>query len=194
MERIRSFIAIELPPEVREALGSLEKRLKAGRHSFVKWVDPDSIHLTLKFLGNVDSTAVPDIVEAMNRVPKPMSSLLFQIEGLGVFPNWNRPQVVWVGIGGDIAKLGSLQRDLENTLAPLGFPRESRSFRPHLTLGRLRDRASLTDRQEFGTWAQSVRCETRPSFEVGSLSLMKSQITPSGPVYSRLASVELGGR
>ena len=194
MERIRSFIAIELPPEIREALGSLEKRLKAGRHPFVRWVDPDSIHLTLKFLGNVDSTSVPDIVEAMNRVPKPMSSLLFQIEGVGVFPNWNRPQVVWVGIGGDIAKLGSLQRDLENTLAPLGFPRESRSFRPHLTLGRLRDRASLKDRQEFGTLAQSVRSETRPSFEVSSLSLMKSQLTPSGAVYSRLASVELGGR
>ena len=194
MERIRSFIAIELPPEIREALGSLEKRLKAGRHPFVRWVDPDSIHLTLKFLGNVDSTSVPDIVEAMNRVPKPMSSLLFQIEGVGVFPNWNRPQVVWVGIGGDITKLGSLQRDLENTLAPLGFPRESRSFRPHLTLGRLRDRASLKDRQEFGTLAQSVRSETRPSFEVSSLSLMKSQLTPSGAVYSRLASVELGGR
>ena len=194
MERIRSFIAIELPPEIREALGSLEKRLKAGRHPFVRWVDPDSIHLTLKFLGNVDSTSVPDIVEAMNRVPKPMSSLLFQIEGVGVFPNWNRPQVVWVGIGGDITKLGSLQRDLENTLAPLGFPRESRSFRPHLTLGRLRDRASLKDRQEFGTLARSVRSETRPSFEVSSLSLMKSQLTPSGAVYSRLASVELGGR
>jgi len=194
MERIRSFIAIELPPEIRDGLDSLEERLKAGRHSCVKWVDPGSIHLTLKFLGNIDSTTVPEIVQAMNKVPKPPSPLSFQIEGLGVFPNWNRPQVIWVGIGGDTMKLASLQTDLENALLPLGFTPESRAFRPHLTLGRLRDRASLQDRQTFGTWARSVKLETALSFEVNALSLMKSQLTPAGAKYDRLASVELGAR
>lgn len=192
MERIRSFVAIELPPKIRDGLSSLEERLKAGRHSFVKWVDPGSIHLTLKFLGNVDSTAVRAIVEAMNGVPKPLSPLSFQVEDLGVFPNWNRPQVIWVGIGGDTVKLASLQRDLENALLPLGFTPESRAFRPHLTLGRVREQATLKDRQAFGTWARSIKCENVLCFEVNALSLMKSQLSPAGAKYERLASVVLG--
>ena len=193
MERIRSFIAIELPSEIKAGLTSLEERLKVGQHPFIKWVDPEGIHLTLKFLGNIATTTVPDIIEAIARIAQPISPFHLQIGGLGAFPNWQRPQVVWVGVGGEVQKLATLQRGMEVALASLGFPPESRSFSPHLTLGRLRERASPGDRRRFAQWAQSVKFEASLPFEVDALRLMRSQLTPSGAIYSQLASVELGG-
>jgi 2'-5' RNA ligase len=193
MERIRSFIAIELPPPIRAELGSVQEKLKAGRHPFVKWVDPEGIHLTLKFLGGVDSNLVPEIIEALTRIAQPVAPFSLQIGGLGVFPGWQRPQVVWVGMGGEIERLVSLQRDIEAALSPLGFTPESRPFRGHLTLGRLRERASPRDKQSFGAWVQSIRFESKLSFEVKAVSLMKSQLTPSGAIYMQLAFAELRG-
>lgn len=194
MERIRSFIAIELPPPIRAELGSLEEKLKGGRHPFVKWVDPDGIHLTLKFLGGVDSNLVPEIIEALTRIAQPAVPFSLQLGGLGVFPGWQRPQVVWVGMGGEVDKLAGLQKDIEAALSPLGFAPESRPFRAHLTLGRLREQASPKDKHDFGAWAQSVRFERKLSFEVKGLSLMKSQLTPGGAIYTQLAFLELRGR
>ena len=194
MELVRSFIAIELPAEVRAELASIEEKLKVRRHSFVKWVDPESIHLTLKFLGSVSGETIPEIVEAMSLVAQPVSPFTLQIGGTGAFPNWQRPQVVWVGVGGEMGRLTTLQRELEAALSPLGFPPESRSFSPHLTLGRLRERVTPEDRRRFGLWAQSVKFEASLSFEVNAVRLMKSQLTPSGPIYSELALVKLKAR
>jgi len=194
MEQVRSFIAVELPSEIRAELASLEERLKARRHPFVKWVDSESIHLTLKFLGNIALATVPQIIDAITKIAQPISPFRLQMGGLGVFPNWQRPQVVWVGIGGEVGKLAILQRDMEAALSPLGFPPESRSFKAHLTLGRLRERTSPKDKQKFGEWVTSIKFETALSFEVNALSLMKSQLTPSGAIYSQLASMELGGQ
>jgi 2'-5' RNA ligase len=193
VELVRSFIAIELPPELKAELAALEERLKAGRHSFVKWVDPDSVHLTLKFLGSVPVDTIPSIVEAITRACQPWPPFSLQIGGTGVFPNWQRPQVFWVGIGGEIGRLTALHRELESALSPLGFPPESRAFSPHLTLGRLRDRASAEDRRRFGQWAQSVQFEAQAPFQVDGMRLMKSQLTPEGPVYGLLASAYLRG-
>ncbi len=193
MELVRSFIAIEIPSEVRAQLAALEEKLKARRHPCVKWVDPQSVHLTLKFLGSVPVDTIPQIVEAATRRTEPLSPFSLQIGGTGAFPGWQRPQVVWVGIRGEIARLAALQKELEVALSPLGFPPESRAFSPHLTIGRLRDRASLEDRRRFGQWAQSVELESSPSFEVHALGLMKSELTLNGPVYSKLAAVELKG-
>ena len=191
MELVRSFIAIELPAEVRAELASIEEKLKVRRHPFVKWVDPESIHLTLKFLGSVSGETIPEIVEAMSLVAQPVSPFTLQIGGTGAFPNWQRPQIVWVGVGGEMGRLTTLQRELEAALSPLGFPPESRPFSPHLTLGRLRERVTPEDRRRFGLWAQSVNFEASLSFDVNAVRLMKSQLTPSGPIYSELASVKL---
>jgi len=191
MELVRSFIAIELPADVRAGLASIEEKLKVRRHSFVKWADPQSIHLTLKFLGSVSGETIPEIVEAMSLVAQPVSPFTLQIGGTGAFPNWQRPQIVWVGVGGEMGRLTTLQRELEAALSPLGFPPESRPFSPHLTLGRLRERVTPEDRQRFGLWAQSVKFEASLSFEVNAVRLMKSQLAPSGPIYSELASVKL---
>ncbi len=194
MELVRSFIAIELPQEIKAELTAMEENLKARRHPFVKWVDPESIHLTLKFLGSVALDTIPQIVEAMTRIAQPASPFPLQVRGAGAFPNWQRPQVIWVGIGGEIGRLAALQKELEAALSPLGFPPESRAFSPHLTLGRLRDRVSPEDRRRFGQWAESVKFEVSPSFEVDALRLMKSQLTPGGPIYSGLSSVQLTGQ
>ena len=194
MELVRSFIAIELPAEVRAELASIEEKLKVRRHPFVKWVDPESIHLTLKFLGSVSGETIPEIVEAMSLVAQPVSPFTLQIGGTGAFPNWQRPQVVWVGVGGEMGRLTILQRELEAALSPLGFPPESRPFSPHLTLGRLRERVTPEDRRRFGLWAQSVNFEASLSFEVNAVRLMKSQLTSSGPIYSELALVKLKAR
>ena len=194
MELVRSFIAIELPADVRAELASIEEKLKVRRHPFVKWVDPESIHLTLKFLGSVSGETIPEIVEAMSLVAQPVSPFTLQIGGTGAFPNWQRPQVVWVGVGGEMGRLTTLQRELEAALSPLGFPPESRPFSPHLTLGRLRERVTPEDRRRFGLWAQSVKFGASLSFEVNAVRLMKSQLTPSGPIHSELALVKLKAR
>jgi len=189
---VRSFIAIELPTGVRAELTSLEENFKARRHPFVKWVNPESMHLTLKFLGDVAVDSMPQIVEAMSGVARSHSTFKLQVAGTGAFPNWQRPQVVWVGVDGELGRLNSLQKGLESALSPLGFPPESRPFSAHLTLGRLRDRVTPDDRRRFAEFAQTVEFKTNPSFEVSAIRLMKSQLTPAGPIYSELAVARLG--
>lgn len=193
MELVRSFVAIEIPPEVTAELAAVEEKLKAGRHPLVKWVDPQIVHLTLKFLGNVPVDTIPQIVEAATRRIEPLPRFSLQIGGTGAFPEWQRPQVIWVGIRGETSRLATLHKELEAALSPLGFPPESRAFSPHLTIGRLRDRASPEDKREFGQWARSLIFQAGSSFEVHALWLMKSQLTPDGPIYSKLAAVDLKG-
>jgi RNA 2',3'-cyclic 3'-phosphodiesterase len=194
MDVVRSFIAINLPPGVRAELTSLEENFKARRHPFVKWVDPEGMHLTLKFLGNVVADSIPQIIEAMCGVAGSHSIFKLEVAGTGAFPNWQRPQVVWVGVGGELDKLTSLQKGLESVLSPLGFPPESRPFSAHLTLGRLRDRVTPDDRRRFAEFAQKVEFKASLSFEVSFIRLMKSQLTPSGPIYSELATARLSAQ
>jgi len=190
MEQIRSFIAIELPKELKQELAQLETQLKVDRQPWVKWVRPDSIHLTLKFLGNiaVDTTvAITRAIEASVRGIKPFH---LQVKELGVFPNLKRVQVAWVGISGEVDKLTQLQKHLESNLSPLGFAAESRSFTPHLTLARLNERASPDERQAFGQLIASTRFENG-DIKVDAISLMKSQLTRAGAIYTRISLVSL---
>ncbi len=192
MDVVRSFIAIHLPADVRAELTSLEDKLKARRHPFVKWVDPEIMHLTLKFLGNVTVDSIPQIIEAMSSVAQAHYPFKLEVSGTGAFPNWQHPQVVWVGVGGESDKLNALHRDLESALSPMGFTPESRSFSAHLTLGRLRDRVTTDDRRRFAEFAQKISFEACHQFEVNAIRLMRSQLTPTGPIYSEMAAVGLG--
>lgn len=190
MEQIRSFIAIELPKELKQELARLETQLKVDRQPWVKWVKPDSIHLTLKFLGNiaVDTTAaITRIIEASVRGIKPFH---LKVKELGVFPNLKRVQVAWVGISGDTDKLTRLQKHLESNLSPLGFAPESRPFTPHLTLARLNERASPDERQAFGQLIANTTFEAG-DIEVKDVSLMRSQLTRAGAIYTRISLVSL---
>ena len=189
--RIRAFIAIELPPAVRECLSSIIDGLQPGRHPYVKWVRAGSIHLTLKFLGDIDAEQVPQISQSVARASERHSPFALSIGGLGVFPNPQRPQVVWVAVAGEVERLQWLQGDIEAAMADMGFAREQRRFTPHLTLGRLRERASPAERKEIGRLIAEGGGGADTAFQVSEVSLMRSTLQPSGAVYSRLATAQL---
>jgi len=191
MEQIRSFIAIELPDELKLELIQLEARLKLDKQPWVKWVNPYSIHLTLKFLGNIAVDRTGEITRAIEEAVQGISPFHLEVKELGVFPNLRRVQVAWVGISGDADKLSQLQKRIETNLTPLGFAPESRAFTPHLTLARLRDQASLDERQRFGQLIANAKFEAAYTIEVDAISLMRSQLTREGAIYSRISLVEL---
>jgi 2'-5' RNA ligase len=190
MEQIRSFIAIELPTELKQELARLESQLRAGNQPWVKWVKPDSIHLTLKFLGNIATDTTATITRAIKEATRGIEPFHLEVKELGVFPNLKRVRVAWVGINGQVDKLSLLQKRLESQLTPLGFTAESRPFTPHLTLARLGERASPDEQQGFGRLIASTSFEAG-DIEVRAISLMKSQLTRAGAIYTRISQVEL---
>jgi len=192
MEQVRSFIAIELPDELKLGLFQLQAQLKTGKQLPVKWVDPYRIHLTLKFLGNISTDKISEITRAIEVATRGVSPLYLEVKGLGAFPNLRRVQVVWVGVSGELAKLSQLHQRIESNLAPLGFAPESRPFTPHLTLARLREQASSDEQQSFGQLIANTKFEAVYGFKVDSINLMRSQLTREGAIYSRLSLVGLG--
>lgn len=191
MDAIRLFIAIELPEPVKAGLKRVQDTLRLVDPSCAKWVDPGSIHLTLKFLGNVDSEKVDGIVRLMDEASQEVRPFRLELKGLGAFPNLRRVQVVWVGVAGDLDHLKILQKKLEDNLAELGFPSEGRAFTPHLTLARLREDIAPAGRESLGAAIGSFKLESNLVIEVNSLSLMKSQLTRAGAIYTQLASIKL---
>ena len=193
-EQIRSFIAIELPEEVKTGLHRLQAELKLPQHNFVKWVAPQSIHITLKFLGNISPQKVAEVTRVMEQASHGVSPFQVDISEVGAFPNLRQPRVLWLGIRGEIDKLAAWQKRIDDGLAPLGFTKEARPFTPHLTLARLREGVSSGDRRDFGELVMKTPVEANYKVNVNSLSLMKSQLLPTGAVYSRLAEVRLSDK
>ncbi len=191
MEQVRAFIAIELPDELKLALTRLQDQLKSGGQTSVKWVDPYSIHLTLKFLGNIGRDMAGRITTALEEAVRGVHPFHLEARGLGAFPGLKRVQVVWVGVTGEVDRLSQLQQRIESNLAPLGFVPESRPFTAHLTLARLRDRVTPDERQSLGHLIDSTSFDTVYAIDVGSVHLMRSQLTREGAVYSRISSVKL---
>jgi 2'-5' RNA ligase len=187
---LRAFIAAELPAGLREALGRLQAELaRAGVRA--RWVRPEGIHLTLRFLGDVPAGAVAPLAETLAAAAAGQAVLSLAAVGLGVFPGARRPRVVWVGLAGEIGGLAGLQRRLEQALAARGFPPEERPFRPHLTLGRFGD-AGPPGPVADALAAHAGRELAR--FELGELVLFRSELRPSGAVYTALARGALGAR
>jgi len=191
-EQIRSFIAIELPEEAKKGLARLRKGLERDEHKFVKWVDPGGIHLTLKFLGNIPSKRVAEITEAIEEAAQGVSPFHLEISGLGAFPSLRQARVFWVGIGGELDKLSRLQQNIDSALAALGFAKEERPFVPHLTLARIREGASSSERRSFGELVGSIIFEDKYPVEVEAIRLMRSQLMPAGAIYTCLSLVGLG--
>ena len=190
-QQIRSFIAIELPEEVKSGLLQFQAKLKLAGHSFVKWVSPEGIHLTLKFLGNISPQKVSEIIGVMEEASQEFSSFQLKIGESGAFPNLRRPRVLWVGIGGEVDKVVALQQRVDVGLVPLGFSQETRPFTPHLTLARLREGSSPQGQRDFGELVTRTPFEVTYEIGVNKLNLMRSQLLPTGAVYSCLAEVEL---
>ena len=184
---LRTFIALELPPSVISLLERVQEDLKSmGLRA--KWVRPANIHLTLKFLGNINPGDIDKIGEAMMAAADNFAAIDLEIRGIGVFPGIKRPRVIWVGLGGQIQLLFAMQRMLEDNLAALKFNKEKRPFKGHLTLGRFRQTVEPnTIRQIMQEYANLSSEE----FTTSRIILFKSDLKPTGAVYSQLRQAVL---
>lgn len=191
MEPVRAFIAIELPKPIRAALARLQDALKASRTTSVKWVDTEGIHLTIKFLGNIDTGEIPELSKVLRDAIRGTEPFRLKLENAGAFPNVRSPRVLWVGVGGETEKLVTLHKIVEQALAPRGFAPENRAFSPHLTLGRVREGAQANELRRLGEGIAAAKIEGELFFGVDSLNLMRSQLTREVPIYSCLTSFKL---
>jgi 2'-5' RNA ligase len=191
MEQIRCFIAIELPEKLKQELASLQTKLKAASQASVKWVDAKGIHLTLKFLGNVNTDQLPSIVETVTKAKLGIAPFHLEVAGTGVFPNQRQPRVAWVGLRGDVPILLQIQERVESSLVPLGFAAESRSFTPHITLGRVRPEGEAAEKQKLGQVMVSTKFEASTPLDVKAIYLIQSQLRPTGAIYTNLNEITL---
>lgn len=186
MATLRTFIAIELPAVIRAALADLQQQLKPlGRG--VSWTRPDGIHLTLKFLGDIESGRVEAIAQAVERACLGTAAFTITVTGVGGFPNLTRPRVLWVGVEERTGRLNTIQARIESELATLGLPREERRFSPHLTLGRVKLPEAL---QSLCAEMQQRGFAPMP-FTAESLVVMRSELKPDGALYTPLKRIEL---
>ncbi len=184
---MRSFIAIELSEDVKSGLAGLQQELK-GCGADIRWVKPDNIHLTLKFLGDVDEKKVRSIVEQVKGACADYSIFDLKISGIGVFPNLKSPKVLWTGVK-VVDTLEGLCRDIDSGMASLGFPLEKRKFSPHLTLGRFR---SMKGKGAVIDEIKLHNADCIGIVNVRAVSLMKSDLGPAGAKYTRVAEIGLG--
>lgn len=184
---IRSFFAIELPGAVEEEIERLQSRLRRTGAD-VKWVSSRSVHLTLKFLGDVDAATIPKLAAAVRQALTPHRPLGLRVGRTGVFPGRSKARVVWLGLAGDLEALAAVQRDVETAVAGFGFEPENRPFKPHLTLGRVR-----SGRGRVELLAELDRLDPRPAaFTAHDVVLFKSDLKPTGAVYTVLERLPLG--
>jgi RNA 2',3'-cyclic 3'-phosphodiesterase len=184
---IRAFIAVDLDAPVIERICATIDDLKA-RIPSIRWVPKTNLHLTVKFLGDIDEATINPIRAALREALRLFPPCTINAKGLGVFPDVRRPKILWVGLTGH--ELGQLASTVESSLLPLGFAPEKRTFTPHLTIGRWRqfDRPSRNLAQEL---------EGRKDFAFGACAvekiiLFQSVLKPSGATYNQLAAVQLG--
>ena len=186
---MRAFWAIDLNQQVRSALREFQQRLR-NHLPPIGWVRPESLHLTVKFLGEIDEEQLASIQQAVENGIKGFSPFSLQIEGVGGFPNMNQPRVLWAGVSGQIADLQRLVLQVEEALIPLGFPAESKAFRGHLTLARIKQGSRDVGR----ALAQLKTLDLHTVFgilPVHQLCLFRSELKPTGAVYHRLAEILL---
>jgi len=178
---MRLFVALELPPAVRAALGEVSARLRPRSGRGVRWTDPAGIHLTLKFIGEIDAAAVHAIRGALAGIHRE-NSVEVTFRGLGWFPNARHPRVLWAGVeaGSEVAELAA---EIERVLEPLGIAREARNFQPHLTLARIKSEEGLDELRR-----EAERLGT-PEFGRATYSefdLIESRLRPQGAAYTRV--------
>lgn len=178
---MRLFIAMPLPENVEKALEKIIF-VFSREEARVKWVDPKNIHLTLKFLGETDEKLIPSISDAVGRVAQKYNPVTGFIDTVGGFPNLKRPRVIWTGFSKPPGILAKIAGEIEDDMVPLGFEKEDRPFKSHLTLGRVKDPRKLGRLPETINGYQVVP----EKVEFDRIVLFKSTLTPKGPLYERL--------
>jgi 2'-5' RNA ligase len=191
---LRTFVAVELPDQVRATIAAAQAELRGAlgaRASSVRWVDPASTHLTLKFLGDTPESAVPGIEVALRAALAGGSAFALRTGALGCFPSGRSPRVLWLGLDGELGPLTAARDAVEAAIAPLGWPTEARPFSPHLTLGRLRPDASPAERAGIGKAAGAIWPPPPTPLPVAAVSLIRSELGSRGARYTRLVEVSL---
>ena len=190
---LRLFVAIKLPDDTKRELTRTIADLRAalGDDAALRWVRPEGIHLTLKFLGAVEPDRVEAIRTALRIALRGVPPFTLRPECIGSFGGPRNLRVVWVGVGGDTDVLANVAADVERALAPLGFPTEQRAFKAHLTLARVRDDAPPTERERIHAALASLRPSTFSAFHVKQMSLMRSTLGRGGAVYDAIAEFAL---
>ena len=190
--KVRAFISIPISQETKAVLAATIRSLQREVVSGVRWVKPEAIHLTLKFLGQIDHAQVEAVLKAMGSAARRTGPLDLRLGGLGGFPNASSPRVIWIALKGDLDALGKLQAKVDDEMSRvMGSPKETRPFAPHLTLGRMRDSASGGERRIAGLALAKVETAEEAWWQVSEADLMRSTLTPSGAVYHRLGSCPL---
>jgi 2'-5' RNA ligase len=182
---VRTFVALELSQPLKDGILALTRQM-AKRGVTASWAKPGTMHLTLKFLGDVEEERIADVTRAVERAAAGVPPFAFETGGLGAFPTTRRPRVLWVGVDA-VPELFAVAEALERELALLGFPRENERFRPHITLGRLRDPGGAQGLPEL--LAELTAPVVRVVVE--DVLLMKSTLAAGGAIHERLAAVPL---
>lgn len=186
-DTLRLFVAIELPEAVTQHIGEIIGRFRQQELPGIRWVRPQAVHLTLKFLGNVPESQVQAIVGAMQTAATVAAPFLLQVQGLGVFPHPRSPRVLWVGVQGNLEPLVQIHERLEEALEAQGFTRDQRGFSPHLTLARMKGRLSAPELQRLSQTIDCLQKVGTTELPVTELSLIESHLSREGAVYRRKA-------
>lgn len=175
-------MAIEIPSPVILKLKQIQDTLKAYDFN-IKWVKPENMHLTIKFLGDIDPSQAGQIGDLAGSIVNRHGTVSLAATGLGAFPNINRPRVVWAGLSGQTDILEQLKSELENELEAVGIEKETKKFKGHLTLGRIKK--SLKEKRFVQVMNQHQAFETE-TFTADGIGFFKSDLTPSGPIYTKI--------
>ncbi len=191
MNQLRAFIAIDLPQPFQDAIEKQTSRLRqAAGDGLVRWIPPQNIHLTLKFLGNIAASHMDFLKQLLHQTADSHQPFDMQIGGIGSFPNSKLPRVLWAGVHAP-ADLASLQKTIETGAARLGYEKEARPFSPHLTLGRVRQGIDPRDLQKISAALNGIQIGNIGSARVDAVHLYKSELRPEGSLYTKLFSAPL---
>jgi 2'-5' RNA ligase len=187
---IRSFLAIEIPGAIQKKIEEVQEDLKSSRAD-VRWVSPEKIHLTLKFFGNIEESRIDPIVRSIGGPIQTTSSFFLKVRGIGAFPHLKNPRVIWMGLVDEKEILTHFQKQLEEELEKIGFESEERTFHPHLTLGRTR---TSKGREELISRIEKHKEEEFGDLQIERMVLFKSDLRPTGPIYTSLRELKLGNQ
>jgi len=190
---LRLFLAIDIPFRVRETITAIQNRLKTLGFK-ISLVRPGNIHLTLKFLGDIPLGEVANIKKSVSEAVDSISVFEVALDGVGVFPNLKKPRVLWVGLKDPHKHLNVLQENIDAKMMKLGFPRERKHFAPHLTLARIKHAKGKIKEsfEDLKREVESVPLMDAEFFQVDSVRLIQSELTPKGSIYTVLEKFPLG--
>lgn len=193
MSTIRTFIALALPTEAKTALTNLQQQLKATLDGqAVRWTSPENMHLTLHFLGDISTDQVDKINLALQHSVKEQTAFSLSLAETGCFPNLRRPRIIWVGLRGVLEPLITLQGIVGEQLhTAIGFEPETRPYSPHLTIGRVKKNLPTVKLRQLGQQMGQFKIGHLADLPVTAISLMQSDLRPTGSIYTRLVEVPL---